>query len=86
MKQKKIPLRSCVITKEKLPKQELVRVVKNKEGDVFVDITSKANGRGVYLKKDKEVFEKAQKNNVLCRHLKVDIDEKIYNDLKELLK
>ena len=52
MKKRKIPMRTCVVTLEKLPKQELIRIVKNKEGEIFVDPTSKANGRGVYIKKD----------------------------------
>lgn len=51
MKTKKIPLRSCVVSKEKLPKQELIRVVKNKENEVFIDLTGKANGKGAYIKK-----------------------------------
>ena len=57
MKVKKIPLRTCVITKEKLPKAELVRVVRTPEGEVIIDTTGKANGRGAYLKKDLETFE-----------------------------
>ncbi len=48
---KKVPLRKCVATGEQLPKKELIRVVKNKEGQVFVDPTGKMNGRGAYLKK-----------------------------------
>lgn len=48
---KKISLRRCVVTKEQLPKKELLRIVKNKEGKVFPDITGKANGRGAYIKK-----------------------------------
>ena len=57
---KKIPMRSCIVTKEKLPKYELIRVVRTPEGNVIVDETGKANGRGAYLKKDLEVFEKAK--------------------------
>ena len=53
---KKIPLRKCVVTQERLPKKELLRIVKNNEGQVFVDLTSKANGRGAYIKKDLENF------------------------------
>ena len=48
MKNKKIPMRSCVVTKEKLPKQELLRVVRTPEGTIIVDDTLKANGRGCY--------------------------------------
>ena len=49
---KKIPLRRCVVTKEQLPKKELLRIVRDKDGNVFPDITGKANGRGAYIKKD----------------------------------
>ena len=58
---KKIPMRSCVVTKEKLPKKELLRIVKNNENKVFVDLTGKANGRGAYIKKDIEVLERLSK-------------------------
>ena len=57
MKPKKIPMRTCVITHEKYPKKELIRIVRTPEGKVEIDLTGKANGRGAYLKKDKEVIE-----------------------------
>lgn len=86
MKTKKIPMRSCVITKERLPKGELVRVVRTPEGNIVVDTTGKANGHGAYLKKDLAVFEKAQKSKVLNRHLEIEVPDKIYEELKELIK
>ena len=52
MKVKKVPMRTCVITHEKLEKRDLLRVVRDNEGNVFVDDTGKANGRGAYDKKD----------------------------------
>ena len=54
---KKVPLRKCVVTGEQLPKKELIRVVRNKEGEVFIDPTGKMNGRGAYLKLSHEVIE-----------------------------
>ena len=60
MKTKKIPMRMCVVTKEKYPKKELIRIVKTENG-IIVDESGKINGHGAYLKKDKEVFEKAKK-------------------------
>ena len=81
----KVPLRKCVITKEQLPKQELIRVVNNKETGVQVDTTGKINGRGAYLKRDKAVILKAQKTNALGRHLEIDIPESIYQELLGLL-
>ena len=55
---KKIPMRTCVVTKEKLPKRELIRVVRNKEGEVFVDESGKLNGKGAYLKLLYQVLNK----------------------------
>ena len=81
MKTKKIPMRTCVVTQEKCEKKDLLRIVRNNEGQVFVDDTLKANGRGCYLKKDKEVIEKARKSKVLERHLEVKIDDSIYDEL-----
>ena len=82
---KKIPLRTCIITKEKLPKQELVRVVKTPEGKVEIDLTGKLNGRGAYLKKDVEVINKAFKNKILNRQLQIEVPDEIYDQLLELL-
>lgn len=85
MKQRKIPLRTCVVTKEKLEKKDLIRVVKNNENEVFVDTTGKANGRGAYLKRDIETVEKAQKTKVLDRHLEIAVKEEIYDELKNII-
>lgn len=81
---KKIPLRTCIVTKEKLDKKELIRIVKDKEGNISIDLTGKANGKGIYLKKDVDVINKAPK--YLPRALASEIDPKIYEDLKELVK
>ncbi len=85
MKVKKIPMRSCVITKEKLPKNELIRVVRTTDNNVIVDTTGKVNGRGAYLKKDKEVFEKARKSKVLDRILECSVDSSLYDELDQLI-
>ena len=83
---KKVPLRKCVATGEQLPKKELIRVVKNKEGQVFVDPTGKMNGRGAYLKKSLEAIEIAQKKAILKRSLEIDIPNEIYEELKSYVK
>jgi uncharacterized protein len=82
---KKIPLRSCVVTKEQLPKKELIRIVRDKEGNISIDLIGKANGRGAYLKKDIEVIEKAKKSKVLDRHLETVVNNDIYEQLKEII-
>jgi len=83
MKNKKIVLRSCVVTKEKLPKNELLRVVRTPEGNVVIDTTGKVNGRGAYIKKDLEVLEKAKKTRALARCLEVEISDSVYESIKE---
>ena len=82
---RKIPMRSCVVTREKLPKPELIRVVRTPEGKVLVDSTGKANGRGAYLKKDQEVFMKAKKNKILNRILEVEVEDSIFEELEKTL-
>ena len=82
---KKVPMRKCVATGEMKPKKELVRIVRSKEGDVSIDLTGKKSGRGAYLSKDREAVLLAKKKNTLSNHLEVTIDEKIYDELLELI-
>lgn len=84
MKVKKIPMRTCVITKEKLEKRELLRIVRTPEGEVIPDLTGKKNGRGVYLKKDVEVINKARQTKILDRILETNIPDKVYEDALDL--
>ncbi len=86
MKVKKIPMRTCIISREKLPKQDLIRIVRTPEGSVIIDETGKQNGRGAYLKKDLQVFEKARKNKILNKQLETEIPDSIFEELKNLVK
>lgn len=83
---KKIPLRKCIATQQQCPKQDLIRVVKTKEDEVFVDPTGKKNGRGAYLQKTKEAIELAKKKNCLERALGIKIPEEIYEELLTYVK
>lgn len=82
---KKIPLRKCVVTQERLPKKDLLRIVRNSEGEVFVDLSSKANGRGAYIKKDLAVLDMAMKNKNLERALECSIDESVYARIRKVI-
>lgn len=82
---KKIPLRRCVVTKEQLPKVELLRIVKNKENEVFVDLTGKANGRGAYIKKDVNVLKTAKDKKILERALESQISEEVYEEIEKVI-
>lgn len=84
-KNKKIPLRKCIVTQEMQPKQSLIRIVRTKEGDVFVDPSGKKNGRGTYISKDKDVVQQARKTKVLDRQLQTTIDEAIYEQLERVI-
>lgn len=85
MKIKKIPLRTCVVTKESLPKKELLRIVRTPEGVVQVDETGKMNGRGAYIKKDINVLKKAMKTKVLEKKLECKIEDYVYEEIKSII-
>ena len=85
MKVKKIPLRTCVITKEQLPKKDLLRIVRTPEGNVVVDETGKLNGRGAYIKKDAVVLEKAIKTKLLEKRLECEIEDSVYEQIREII-
>ncbi len=85
MKQKKIPMRLCVVTRERLEKRELLRIVRTPEGNVLIDVTGKQNGKGAYLKKDADVINKARKNKILDRTLEVEIPDTIYEEMLKMI-
>jgi len=85
MKPKKIPMRKCVATSVQLPKGEMFRIVRNTEGEVIIDLTGKARGRGAYLSKNKNAINTAKKRKVLDKHLEVNVPDNIYDDLLNLL-
>lgn len=82
---KKIPVRKCIACGIQKPKKELIRVVKNKEDEVSVDFTGKANGRGAYICRDKACFDLAIKKNAFNRALETKIADDVYEKLKEKL-
>lgn len=82
---KKIPLRSCVVTKEKLPKKELIRIVRTPDLEVIIDEYGKLNGRGAYLKKDIDVIKKAKSNKILNRILEIEVPDEIFDKLESML-
>lgn len=83
---KKIPLRTCTVTKEKLPKQELIRVVRTPEGKIEIDLTGRLNGHGAYLKKDLSVIELAKKKKLLNRVLETEVPDEIFEQLENIIK
>lgn len=82
MKTKKKPMRMCLGCGEMKPKRELIRVVKSKEGDISLDLTGKKSGRGAYICKSVECFEKARKARKFERSFSCMISEDIYNSME----
>lgn len=85
MKVKKIPMRTCVVTREKQEKKNLLRVVRTPSGEIIVDLTGKSNGRGAYITKDLEVVAKAKKSKVLEKHLETVIPDSIYEEIENII-
>lgn len=80
-KVKKVPQRKCIACQDRGNKKELIRIVKNKEGHIFLDKTGKANGRGAYICNCSECLKKAIKSNALSRAFKMEIPEEVYESL-----
>ena len=83
MGEKKTPLRKCIGCNEMKDKKELIRIVRNKEGDMSIDLTGKMAGRGAYICKDRKCFDMAAKAKRLEKSFKGKIPEEIYDSLRE---
>ena len=82
MKARKIPMRKCIGCMESFPKKELCRIVKTKEDEILFDSSGKLNGRGTYICKNSECFEKAIKSNRLTKSLEAEIPNEVYEAIK----
>ena len=78
---KKVPMRKCVIMGNQFPKKDLLRVVREPDGNVTIDDTGKVRGHGVYLCKDENVIKSAKKKHILDRFLEVAVPDEIYDEL-----
>ena len=82
MATKKIPMRMCIGCREMKPKKDLVRVVKSPEGDIFLDRTGKANGRGAYVCDHPACMQKVRKNKALSHTFQTPVPESVYEALE----
>lgn len=80
---KKIPQRSCVVCRAKKDKNELIRMVRNKNNEINIDEKGKLEGKGAYICDSIDCFEKAKKTKALERALEVEIPNEIYENLRE---
>ncbi|CAX00229.1 TPA: YlxR family protein [Streptococcus equi subsp. zooepidemicus] len=80
-KVKKIPLRKSLVSGEIIDKRDLLRIVKNKEGQIFIDPTGKQNGRGAYIKLDNQEALMAKKKQVFNRSFSMEVPESFYDEV-----
>ncbi|WP_434324392.1 RNase P modulator RnpM [Mycoplasma capricolum] len=78
-------LRKDIASNQMLEKHQLIRIVKNKNDEIFIDTTYKANGRGAYLKPDLNSLKIAREKNLIAKSLKSKIDVSIYDQLEEFI-
>lgn len=85
MREKKIPMRKCTGCGEMKPKIELIRVVKSPEGEISLDLTGKKSGRGAYVCRSKECFDKARKAKRFEKAFETAIPDSVYDDMAQQL-
>ena len=83
---KKIPQRSCVVCRTQKNKNELLRIVKNKENEIKIDTIGKEPGRGAYICYSEQCLEKAIKGKKLEKPLETKIEQETYNKIREIIK
>ena len=85
MKTKKIPMRLCLGCNEMKPKKEMIRVVRSAEGEISLDLTGKKSGRGAYICKDVECFNKARKARRFEKSFSCRIEQEVYEVMENEL-
>lgn len=83
MPDRKIPLRQCIACRELKEKKSMLRVVKNSQGKIFLDFSSKAAGRGAYICDNPECIKKLKRGRLLNRVFSCAVDDDIYNAVEE---
>lgn len=78
-------MRKCVVTQERFPKKDLIRVVRTPEKTVEIDLTGKKNGHGAYISKSFDTLALAKKNKALQRALEIEIPEEVYQELESII-
>lgn len=81
MVQRKVPMRKDVVTGEMIPKKQLVRIVKNKEGQVSIDPTGKKAGRGAYIHLDVAIAKQAKAKQVFDKAFNIKVADEFYDEL-----
>ncbi len=81
--QGKEKIRMCIVCRSQSDKKTLLRIVKNKDGEIFIDKTGKANGRGAYICKSKDCFNQLCKQKSLNKAFKCNVPQEVYSKIGE---
>lgn len=82
---KKLPQRTCIGCNEKKDKNKLIRIVKNRNSEISIDVTGKMEGRGTYICNNSECLNKAVKNKRMARIFEIEISNDIYESLRNVI-
>ncbi len=82
-KQKSVPMRMCIACREMKPKKEMLRVVKNADGEIFTDVSGKAAGRGAYVCSAESCRKKLNDKKLLHKAFSADVSVDVYREVKE---
>ena len=82
-KTKKIPLRMCIACRELKEKKAMLRIVKNQEGEIFLDFSSKASGRGAYICDNPDCIKKLKKQRLINKTFSCEVEDKVYTAIEE---
>ena len=83
MEQKKIPLRTCIACRQEMPKRDMLRIVKNAEGEIFLDFSGKAAGRGAYICSNAECVKKLRKSRLINKAFSQSVPDEVYARIEE---
>lgn len=70
---------------QKKDKNELIRIVKNKNNEINIDKSGKMAGRGAYICNDINCLEKVVKSKRLEKVLETNISDEIYKSLRGVI-
>ena len=80
---KKPPVRMCIACKNAYEKKQMLRIVKDKDGNISLDFTGKKAGRGAYICDSGACIEKCVRNRLLNKNFAQEIAPEVYDAIKE---
>ena len=83
MAEKKIPVRTCIACREEKPKREMLRVVRNAEGEIRLDFSGKLPGRGAYICNSEGCVKRLRKQKLLHKTFSQEVSEEVYAAIEE---